>query len=253
MWIPTISQTMNHKKRSDIFRRKCGHTADLRKCLVFAEGRNTEKSYLDHLKKSHCKIIPITRKGHGIARCVDFVNECAKAWDCMPRADRASYKDRWLIYDADGRADFAESIKLARQAGFKVAFSNMCIEYWFMLHFYDHDGSIVPMAGKSHSMAQINRINDFIASYNRNALTPVLPYDSGSKMVGEDFFELMLAIDPVYKKRRIELAYRRAKKIHNGKKCDGSEFRESVTNVYTLLEELGVIEEIKEDCKLYIK
>ena len=244
---------MNHKNRSEIFRRKGSRRINSQKCIVFAEGQNTEKSYLDLLKRGNCKIIPITKRGHGIASCVDFVEECAKAWTCMPKTERAGYKGRWLIYDADGRADFAESVKLARKYGFDVAFSNMCIEYWFMLHFYDHDGSPIRMWGNSHSMAQIRRINEYITEYNKTSPIQVPLYDSGSKSIEEDLFEMMLAVAPRYKKRRIELAYDRAKGIHVYKKSNGAEFLESVTSIYQLLEALGVIEITVEEPHLYCK
>jgi len=34
----------------------------------------------------------------------------------------------------------------------------MCIEYWFVLHFYDMDGQPIPMKGFSHSQAQIDLV-----------------------------------------------------------------------------------------------
>ena len=53
--------------------------------------------------------------------------------------------------------------------------------------------------------------------------------------------ELMLSIDPNTKHRRIEDAFERAKKIHDSKKGNGCEFDESVTTIYELLLELGVL------------
>lgn len=40
-----------------------------------------------------------------------------------------------MIFDYDGHDDFWDAIKFARKNGFQVAFSSMCIEYWFVLHF----------------------------------------------------------------------------------------------------------------------
>ena len=39
-----------------------------------------------------------------------------------------------------------------------------------MLHFYDHDGSAIPMIGDSHSAAQIKKINGFIKKYKKISL-----------------------------------------------------------------------------------
>lgn len=242
---------MNHKDRKNTFRRATGKMKSPRQFILYVEGRNTEKSYFDLLKKTNCKVIPVTKRGQGIAKCVDFVNDSDKAWNSLPKEERDKYEKRWLVFDADGRGDFYEGIKLARQKKFNVAFSNMCIEYWFMLHFYDHDGSEIPMLGDSHSAAQIRRINDFIKKYNKQALFPIAEYDSGSKKVEEDFFDLMMAIDPKTQKSRIVAAYERAKSIHAIKKMNGAEAKESVTTIYELLFELGVIERTKDGYGLF--
>lgn len=236
---------MNHKDRKNSFKRTTGKVKPPRRFILYVEGRNTEKSYFDLLKNVSCKIIPITIRGKGISKCVDFVNDSDKAWKTMPKEERKKYDKRWLVFDADGRDDFDAGIKLARKKSFGVAFSNMCIEYWFMLHFENHDGSAIPMLGDSHSAAQIKIINDFIKKYNRTAQLSVAEYDSDSKNVEDDFFDLMLAIDPVTRKRRIVTAFERAKAIHDTKKRNGAESRESVTTIYELLFELGVIEETK--------
>lgn len=236
---------MDHKSRKDKFKRAKGDVRSTKQYILYVEGRNTEKSYLDLLKKANCKIMPVTVKGHGISQCVDFVNESENAWRTLPQEEKQKYSKRWLVFDADGRADFADGIRLARKKGFGVVFSNMCIEYWFLLHFQDQDGSPIPMIGDSHSKAQIQAINKHLVSYNKKAIVPVALYDADSKTVGEDFFELMLADDPVTHQSRIVTAFERAKSIHEHKLAIGAEFNESVTTMYQLLLALGVIEKKK--------
>lgn len=243
---------MEHNGRRKSFKRQTGIRRQ-RKFILYVEGRNTEKSYFDLLKRSNCKVIPVTRPGHGISSCVDFVEESSKAWRTMPEEEKMKYDKRWLVFDADGRTDFEEGIRLARKKGFGVAFSNMCIEYWFMLHFCGHDGSPVPMLGKSYSAALVKKINDCIKKFNKTASSPVETYDSVSKKVEEDFLDLMLATEPESKKSRIVLAFERAKAIHEKKKAAGTETAESVTTIYELLLELGVIEKTKEGFTLYRK
>ena len=174
-----------------------------------------------------------------------------KTWKSLPKEEKEKYDKKWLVFDADGREDFDEGIKLARKKKFGVAFSNMCIEYWFLLHFYNHDGSAIPLIGDSHSAAQIKMINDFIKKYNKKAELPVAEYNSGNKKVDEDFFELMLANEPESNKSRIVSAFERAKELHEAKKEQGAEFRESVTTIYELLLELGVIEKKKNGYTLF--
>lgn len=244
---------MKHKERANSYKRDTGKARNPKRFILYVEGMNTEKSYFDLLKKSNCKIMPITKRGHGISSCVDFVNESEKAWLSMPREEKEKYDMKWLVFDADGRADFGEGVRQARKKGFGVAFSNMCIEYWFLLHFCDHSGKPIPMIKDSHSAAQIATINKFVKDYNKTAFSPIELYDSGSKKVEEDFFDLLMADDPTAKKSRIVMAFERAKTIHESKKRSGSEFAESVTTIYLLLLKLGVIEETKEGYRLFRK
>ncbi len=244
---------MNHKDRKNSYKRAVGRTKSTRQFILYVEGRNTEKSYFDLLKKVNCKVIPVTKRGQGISKCVDFVNDSEKKWQSLPKEEKEKYDKIWLVFDADGREDFYEGIKLARRKKFGVAFSNMCLEYWFMLHFYNHDGSKIPLIGNSHSAAQILKINQYIELYNKNAKSPIALYDTNNKMIKEDFFDLMMADDPVVKKSRIVLAFERAKAIHETKKGNGDESRESVTTIYELLLELGVIENNKGDYVLFRK
>lgn len=221
--------------------RKNQNTKKPQKILLYVEGRNTEPSYFDLLKRSNCTQIPVPVRGRGIGACVDFVNEAMGKYNSLPSKEKAKYKQKWLVFDNDGHDDFAEGVKLARQNGFSVAFSNMCIEYWFMLHFYNHDGTAMPLKGNSHSKAQIEEINKFIERYNKKNNANIKSYDEESKQVEEDFFDLMLAIDPTTHHHRIVDACQRAKTIHQVKRRDGAEFQESVTTMYELMEELGTV------------
>lgn len=123
------------------------------KVILYCEGRNTEPSFFELLKKNNCKVVPVIVPGHGIGSCIEFVEEANKKYNCLPRTQRDKYRQKWLMYDYDGHEDFAASIKIARQNGFRVTLSNMCIEYWFLFHFYNLDGQPIPMKNNSHSQA----------------------------------------------------------------------------------------------------
>lgn len=233
--------------------RKKTPTNSGRQFILFVEGRNTEQSYFNLLKQTCCTIIPIVVKGHGISQCIDFVEDSISAFEHFSVTKRKKFAQKWLVFDYDGHADFSEAIKLARQNGFKVAFSSMCIEYWFDLHFIEHDGKPIPMVDNSHSKAQINIINDFIKKYNKTAKTKVKLYDDESKNVEADLFDLMLSVNPVTKNRRIVDAYKQAEAHHLRKKQAGCEFSESVTTIYELLRELGVISSIDGSYTVNIK
>ncbi len=208
------------------------------KFIIYVEGRNTEKSYLEKFKKTN--VTPVVVRGHGIASCLAFLEESEKHFNRLPSRTRNSYTQRWLMFDYDGRADFGEAVKEARKKGFKVAFSSMCIEYWFLLHFENHSGEPIPQQGDSHSQSQINMINRHLRKYNKSAKIPVAEYESDNKTIQDDLFDLMMAINPETKNPRIVDAINRAKNMHTSKKDCGQEFNESVTSIYELLEALGV-------------
>lgn len=227
--------------RSSIVRKNRGIQPSHRKIVVFVEGRNTEYTYIELLKRSYCDVIPDAVRGEGIGSCVDFVEHKNGEYNSFSKKKKDKYSQKWLMFDYDGHDDFGDGIRLARRYGFHVAFSSMCIEYWFVLHFFDHDGSAIPLHGDSHSQAQIEMINQKIELYNHNH-TPKIPlYDTNTKVISEEFFELMMAIDPSTNRRRVLDACERARNIHFRKRQDGAEFQESVTTVYELLRELGVV------------
>ena len=188
--------------------RKKTPTNSINQFILFVEGKNTERSYFNLLKQSCCTVIPMVVKGHGISNCIDFVNEAISKFNHFSVTKQKKFAQKWLVFDYDGHKDFAQAIKLARSKGFKVAFSSMCIEYWFDLHFIEHDGNPIPMVSNSHSTAQINIINNFINKYNKTAKTKVKLYDDESKNVEADLFDLMLSVNPVTKNRRIVDAYK---------------------------------------------
>lgn len=98
------------------------------------------------------------------------------------------------------------------------------------------------MKGDSHSKAQIDLINKAIGEYNKSAKAKVKDYEADSKKVEEDFFDLMMAVNSTTNNRRIVDACRRAEAIHTAKKRDGAEFKESVTTMYELIREIGVVD-----------
>jgi hypothetical protein len=41
----------------------------------------------------------------------------------------------WAVFDKDGHAKLPEAIKMAKDNGINIAFSNICFEFWILLHF----------------------------------------------------------------------------------------------------------------------
>lgn len=223
-------------------KRKNTRSREFKKIILYVEGRNTEYSYIKQLKKANCKVEPVTVRGSGIGNCMDFVKTSIVKFNNLSKKEKEKYSGKWMIFDFDGHHDFWDAIKFARKNDFQVAFSSMCIEYWFVLHFEAHDGNPIPVKGGSHSKAQIEMINKYINQYNRKAGESICLYDMNRKEIEDDFFDFLMAEDDITHNRRIINAYQRAKAIHEYKLAVGSEYLESVTTIYQLMEELGTIQ-----------
>lgn len=186
--------------------------------LIVCEGANTEPSYFRQFR-----LASLTVKVEGLgSNTMDLVNRT------LTIRDEAEYDQVWVVFDKDGfaSADFNTAITKAESKHIGVAYSNQCFEYWLLLHLNDHQG------GGMHR-------RDFDQELNRWLKPQGLIYDGkGSKKVGRDFFEYLMAVDPKTELKRVELAISRAKRVeatHVGKTPADSE---SSTTVYKLVEYL---------------
>ena len=191
-------------------------TEPLKKSIIlFTEGKNTETTYFKKFGNSQIKIIPV---GTGKSTC-KLVNEAITLLRTTYR-DKKFY-EKWVVFDKDDNKDFDDAIQLAERSELKVAYSNQAIEYWFILHFNDHQG------GAMHRDHCCKLINQYIESFGAK-------YDD-TKMVSSIFFDIMQANDPQTGKSRLQLAVNRADKIYKGKR-DKTE--ESVTTVHHLIQSI---------------
>lgn len=184
--------------------------------LVVCEGKNTEPSYFRQFKLSSATVKPV---GKGM-NTLSLVNEA------LVLSTKGKYEQVWCVFDKDefSAQDFNAAVALALASGFKVGYSNQAFEYWFILHFEDHQGGAMPR--KDYDP----KINEYLKPFG-------ISYDGkDSKIVSTDFFELMLATDEKLGKARIDLAIGRAEKIYNSKGNHASPAtEESSTTVFELV------------------
>ena len=186
-----------------------------KKIILFAEGKNTETSYF---KQFNSSLVTIETVGTGKSTC-KLVNEAIIL--LQSKYKNKQFNEKWVVFDKDDNNDFGDAIQLARRSGFKVAYSNQAIEYWFILHFNDHQGGVI------HRDRYSDLINQYINPYGA-------VYDE-TKVVSNEFFDIMLANDLQTGKSRLQLAVDRADKIHKGKR-DKTE--ESVTTIHHLIQSI---------------
>ena len=104
-----------------------------------------------------------------------------------------------MVFDKDDNEDFEDAIKLAKSKGYKVAYSNQAVEYWFILHFYDHHGE------------QLSR-ESYADMINHHTKPLGVEYNE-SKIVSKDFFEILMSKNPESNKNRYQEAFDRAERI----------------------------------------
>ena len=187
--------------------------------LIVCEGENTEPSYFNQFRLSSAVIKSV---GEGY-NTTSLVNRAIQ----LSQEDK--YDQVWCVFDKDdfNEGDFNAAIQTAQNQGFGVAYSNQAFEYWLILHFYDHQG------GGMHRNDYNKKINKILKPYN-------VKYEgTGSKIVEEDFFELLESIDKKKsKKKRVDLAIERAERTYNQLEHSNPAKEESSTTVFLLVKEL---------------
>lgn len=185
-----------------------------KRILVITEGKNTEPSYFKKFRYPNVELVTV---GTGLSTC-RLVKEVEAILNGKYRNKR--FDEIWVVFDKDDNKDFQEAINMAKKKGYNVAYSNQAIEYWFLLHFNDHQGGALDR--KKYS----KMLNDYIKPLGAY-------YDENIKEVSQNFFDIMEAVNPVTKKRRIQDAYDRADRIFKNK---NDKTEESITTIFMLIE-----------------
>lgn len=197
--------------------------------LIVCEGENTEPSYFRQFKMPTINIVPI---GTG-CNTVSLIQEAEKLQKenikKSKKGEDVKYDEIWCVFDKDDFPDdnFNRAITFAQNKGFKVAYSNQSFEYWFILHFEDHQG------GGMNRKDYDTKINSYIKPFK-------VTYDgNGNKNVKEDFFNLLNGVDDRGTKR-VDLAIKRARRNHQMhiQNSDTPAQSESCTTVYELVESI---------------
>lgn len=211
-------QLKAHRRAEPILERPVAVLTAKPSILIVCEGENTEPSYFNQFRLSSAKVKSV---GEGY-NTISLVNRAFEL------SQQGNFDQVWCVFDKDdfNEKDFNDAIQIAKSNNFGVAYSNQAFEYWFILHFKDHQG------GGMHRNDYNDRINSLLKPYK-------VKYDgNGSKIVEEVFFELLDGIDEKTKNRRVDLAIARAER--NDKRFDHTNpaREESSTTVFRLVQEL---------------
>lgn len=185
--------------------------------LIVCEGVNTEPSYFKQFKLTSATIKAL---GNG-NNTLSLVRQAIKL------RDEGNFEEVWCVFDKDTfpAQNFNAAISLAETNGLKVAYSNQAFEYWFILHFEDHQG------GGMNRSEYNDTINEYLETFG-------ITYDgAGSKMVSQELFEILMSNENEGR-LRVELAVDRARRNYD--RCDHTSpaTEESTTTVFKLVEEI---------------
>jgi hypothetical protein len=110
--------------------------------LIYCEGENTEPEYFRSFPVNTETKIEAIGLGRSRSALVKHIIGLAKQAEILPGQHNYD-PDRmiWCVFDRDHKGekgedeDFNDAIKLAKDSGLEVAYSNDSFELWFFLHF----------------------------------------------------------------------------------------------------------------------
>lgn len=152
--------------------------AVLRKMHIYCEGEKTEplyiKSYIENKfgdKLRDVVVIENTKKNTP----VQLVKE---AKNCIDGGKHPAGDSYWVVYDREAVAMYSDALheqayNLARQHGINIALTNVCFEYWLILHFNE---SNAPYSSYDDLMAKSCLKSEFKSTANKK-------YEKGSSHV----------------------------------------------------------------------
>lgn len=203
------------RANSTVLTRTVGQDEVHKRILVVGEGVNTEPSYFEKFKEPHVVVVPIGL-GEGTRKLVHDVERHKEEEE---RKLGKKFDEVWVAFDKDSFKDFEQAIAEARDKGYQVAYSNQAVEYWFILHFMDHQGACMDRCDYAKTL------NALLKDAGIN-----LVYDPDAKEVSDALFDVLY--------KRIQLAYDRAEKVYSFKQSCGTPTAESVTTIHLLVKSI---------------
>jgi len=213
-----LEQSKAQRRKEPSLERPVAELTEKPSILIVCEGENTEPSYFNQFRITSAKVKSV---GEGY-NTVSLVNRA------LALAQQGNYDQVWCVFDKDdfNDNDFNSAIQIAEANNFGVAYSNQSFEYWLILHFNDHQG------GGMHRDSYNYKINEHLKPFK------VIYDGNGTKLIEEDFFELLDGIDDKTNRKRVELAIDRAERNYNHFDHTNPAREESSTTVFRLVREL---------------
>lgn len=141
--------------------------------LIVCEGKKTEKYYFESLKREwqftsvEIRIKGPRESGHTDPKgIVDFAKEQMIEINNENKDEEIENKNVWCVFDRDAHLNHENAIKMAKDNGFGVAFSNPCFELWYLLHFREQTAHIERSVAKKELRIEFKNRN--MPKYEKN-------------------------------------------------------------------------------------
>lgn len=157
---------------------------------IICEGEETEIKYFKHFRSRNClvEVTPMPSKHKAAEHLVRHAKGLIGQSEYHPKDG----DEIWCVFDCDDNSNESlnKAVELAEKSGYKIAYSNPCFEYWYLLHYVSHNGYL---KGADDVIRQL-KSKDRIEKYEKN----------------QDVFNMLLPNQPdavVRAKKRLEQLY----------------------------------------------
>lgn len=132
---------------------------------IICEGKETETLYFKHFRSRNClvDIIPISSKHKAAEHLVKHAKSLISQADYYPKDG----DQLWCVFDCDDNKDLElqAAAEYAQKHEYKVAFSNLSFEYWYLIHFEKRNGYLKD----SSTVIDILKNKGYLENYEKSA------------------------------------------------------------------------------------
>lgn len=146
--------------------------------LIVCEGQKTEPDYLNEIKNKYrlASIVVICHSTSGYApisvvKCVMDKNR--ERVDLY--GNSAPYERVFCVYDTDAHESLETAQQEIQKNDFTAIVSNVCFEYWLLLHYEYTRASILQQGNKSAAAMCISKLKKHIAQYDTAKIKEYFP------------------------------------------------------------------------------
>lgn len=166
------------RKPSSINARKSEIREPKPKVLIVCEGKKTEPDYLNEIKNKYRLANVVVIYASTVGSAPVSVVECAKEKNKEQSdlyGDNEQFEKVFCVYDTDEHESLDKASQLIHENNFKAIISNVCFEYWLLLHYEYTRAPILRKGNKSAASVCVSKLKKHIAQYDKSKIKEYFP------------------------------------------------------------------------------